>query len=232
MSEERDQFQVAVNLSGGKDSVAMLLMMIERNEPIDHIIFADTGVEFPEVYEVLEQVEAFTGKTITRLSAGKSFEDMFKEGRGWPSMRIRWCTGELKKAVIQAWAKSLSVPIMHCIGIACDELKRVRKHRLKRYPLVEWGVSETEALRYCHNRGITWKGLYDSRSRVGCFCCPLQRIDELKKLRHDRRALWDRMLEMDKTPAGQRWTFRMGKTLHDYEARFSKEDMDQGGSHD
>lgn len=40
----------AVSLSGGKDSTAMLLLMIERNMPIDMVLYADTGMEFPEMY--------------------------------------------------------------------------------------------------------------------------------------------------------------------------------------
>ena len=38
----------AVSLSGGKDSTAMLLLMIERGMPIDIVLTADTGMEFPE----------------------------------------------------------------------------------------------------------------------------------------------------------------------------------------
>ena len=41
----------AVSLSGGKDSTAMLLLMIERDLPIDVVLTADTGMEFPELYE-------------------------------------------------------------------------------------------------------------------------------------------------------------------------------------
>ena len=37
----------AVSLSGGKDSTAMLLLMIERDMPIDMVLSADTGMEFP-----------------------------------------------------------------------------------------------------------------------------------------------------------------------------------------
>ena len=33
----------AVSLSGGKDSTAMLLLMIERGMPIDMVLSADTG---------------------------------------------------------------------------------------------------------------------------------------------------------------------------------------------
>ena len=37
----------AVSLSGGKDSTAMLLLMIERDMPINMVLSADTGMEFP-----------------------------------------------------------------------------------------------------------------------------------------------------------------------------------------
>lgn len=47
---ERDSYH-AVSLSGGKDSTAMLLLMIERDMPIDLVLSADTGMEFPKMYE-------------------------------------------------------------------------------------------------------------------------------------------------------------------------------------
>lgn len=48
-----------VSLSGGKDSTAMLLMLLERGEPVADVVFFDTGWEFPEMYEHLEKLEAF-----------------------------------------------------------------------------------------------------------------------------------------------------------------------------
>ena len=47
----------AVSLSGGKDSTAMLLLMIERGMPIDMVLSADTGMEFPEMYEHLAELD-------------------------------------------------------------------------------------------------------------------------------------------------------------------------------
>ena len=41
-----------VSCSGGKDSTAMLLLMIERGMPIDMVLVADTGLEFPEMYTI------------------------------------------------------------------------------------------------------------------------------------------------------------------------------------
>ena len=48
-----------VMLSGGKDSTAMLLMMIERGMQIDRIICVDTTKEFPEMYKHLKKLAAY-----------------------------------------------------------------------------------------------------------------------------------------------------------------------------
>lgn len=40
----------------------MLLLMMERDMPIDLVLTADTGMEFPEMYEHLERsTSTFTG---------------------------------------------------------------------------------------------------------------------------------------------------------------------------
>ena len=50
-----------VQFSGGKDSTAMLLMMLEKHMPVDEIIFCDTGKEFPQMYEYIEKVQKYIG---------------------------------------------------------------------------------------------------------------------------------------------------------------------------
>ncbi len=56
----------------------MLLLMIERDMPIDVVLFADTGMEFPEMYAHLEKLDAYLyekrGIHITILRAKHSFE--------------------------------------------------------------------------------------------------------------------------------------------------------------
>lgn len=48
-----------VQFSGGKDSTAMLLMMLEKYMQVDDIIFCDTGKEFPEMYEHINKVREY-----------------------------------------------------------------------------------------------------------------------------------------------------------------------------
>lgn len=159
-----------VSFSGGKDSTAMLLMMLERGEPIDEVVFFDSGWEFDEMYEHVAMVECATGIQITRVRPEKSFDHLMFEhvlkrgkragqrGYGWPRPNARWCTTYKNRAISKALAGLGGVT--QCVGIAADEATRVRD---KRYPLVEWGVTEDMALSYCVDRGFDWGG-YTSTS--------------------------------------------------------------------
>lgn len=55
MATEHPEYHM-VSFSGGKDSTAMLLRMIELDYRIDEVVNFDTGVEFPSMYEHIENV--------------------------------------------------------------------------------------------------------------------------------------------------------------------------------
>lgn len=44
-----------VSFSGGKDSTAMLIRMLELGMQVDEIVFADTGFEFPELFTYIKK---------------------------------------------------------------------------------------------------------------------------------------------------------------------------------
>ena len=68
-----------VSLSGGKDSTAMLLRLIEEGRPVDIILFCDTGLEFEAMYRHIDKLEKHIGKPITRLKSDKTFEYLLLE---------------------------------------------------------------------------------------------------------------------------------------------------------
>lgn len=166
-----------VSFSGGKDSTAMLLMMLEHGIPVDDIIFCDTGMEFPEMYSHIEKVEEVIGRKITRLKEKKGFNYWFSEhiktkgarkgevGYGWPTSKIRWCTSALKREIFRKFLSGKKAKLF--IGIAYDEKHRAKEHN---YPLVDWQITEKQALEYCYSRGFNWGGVYTkslSAFRVG-----------------------------------------------------------------
>ncbi len=86
---------------------------------------------------------------------------------------------------------------MQYIGIAADEAGRCKQDKTKCYPLVDWGIDEAQALQICYDRGFDFGGLYRIYHRASCFCCPFQRIGELRQLRLHHPQLWEKLLAMD-----------------------------------
>ena len=111
------------------------------------------------------------------------------------------------------------------IGIAADELYRLGRERNRNpdhvHPLVEWGMTEADCLRYCYERGYDWDGLYGQFRRVSCWCCPLQSLPELRQLYHNHPALWGQLKEWDR----RTWRkFRADYSVEELEKRFDFED--------
>lgn len=223
-----------VSLSGGKDSTAMLLRMLEEGMPVDIILFCDTGMEFEGLYHHIDKLEKYIDRPITRLKSNKSFEYLMLEhtpkrknpelvgrvGFSWPGPRNRWCTAMLKQRIIDRYLRDLAkeYTLVQYIGIAADEPQRVREHN---YPLVDWGMTEADCLAYCKERGFDWDGLYDIFHRVSCWLCPLQSFEELRKLRSHFPDLWEKLRWLDK----QTWrTYLKNYSAEQLEVRFSFED--------
>lgn len=69
MNRNKPELHV-VSFSGGKDSTAMLLKMIETGMRVDLILFCDTGMEFPAMYDHIEKVEKYINRPIKRVGGG------------------------------------------------------------------------------------------------------------------------------------------------------------------
>lgn len=210
MSERQYSTKQVVSLSGGKDSTAMLLMMLEEGEQIDDIVFFDWGMEFPQLYEHLERLQNYIGRTITRLYPKLSYEYwMFeytrrgqgKLGYGWPGFKVRWCSREKADTINRHYRNSTM-----CCGYAYEERftratygsRWFDKFRITlRYPLLERGVTGREALAYCYSKGFDWGGLYKIFSRVSCWCCPFQNRNGFVCLKQHFPELWRKLLELD-----------------------------------
>lgn len=235
-----------VSLSGGKDSTAMLLMMLERRMPIDIILFCDTGLEFPAMYEHIKKLEHHIKMPITVIKAPHTYEYYFMQapvkrrhkeaftaqyggehlGYGWAGPRQRWCTNRLKDTPREQFLRPLreQYEIIDYIGLAADETYRLaRKNNQAKnhvHPLVDWGMTEADCLQYCYDHGFDWDGLYRLFRRVSCWCCPLQSLSELRQLYKHYPELWAKLKDWD----SRTWRkFRADYSVNELETRFNFE---------
>lgn len=203
--------ELIVNFSGGKDSTAMLHLMLEHGEKIDEVIYFDGGWEFPQMEEHVNLVEEKTGIKITRLKPidgdfdywmlQREFTSRKKEsmcGKGIPSSKSRWCTF-IKQQTILKYLKGRDT--IRCIGFAVGEEKRLLRGWNKdrvftpgqfRFPLIEdYNFDEKECLQYCYKLGYTWGGLYNYIDRVSCYFCPLMNNAEALMIKRHFPETWE-----------------------------------------
>lgn len=205
------------NLSGGRDSTAMTVRLLELGYPLDHIIFCDTLWEFPEMYEYLNKLDSYLkrkfNKSIIRLSPKESLEDLmakpFKGGKhdgkphGLPySIGMSYCTRELKVNSAKRFIKSLNLSysdVTCYVGYVAREKRRSKINSNEwnvSYPLIDWNWNEEEVTNYLKERSI-YNHLYDNFSRTGCFICPKQNLQSWKTLCNKYPNLWQKAKDLE-----------------------------------
>ena len=225
------------SVSFGKDSLAMLLKIIELKMPLDEVVFYDTGMEFQCIYNIRDKVMPILLENnikYTELKPEEPFEyTMFEKpvkkrdgiiskGYSWCGGRCRWGTTEKLKAIEK-----------HCkgyyeyVGIAIDEPLRLKKERKgnKIFPLVELNMTEKDCLQYCYDKGFNWLEdgveLYSILDRVSCWCCANKNLKELKNYYKYLPKYWNKLKEF------QSKTVRPMKynkySVFDLETKFEKE---------
>lgn len=203
-----------VSVSFGKDSLAMLLKLLEENKQIDEVLFFDTGMEFSCIYNIMIRVETILREreiSFTRLKADKDFlyymfdheinhRDRTKScGYKWCGGRCRWFTSKKTQVIKKYLNNKYGKDYIEYIGIACDEKDRVKPNKL--YPLIEWNMTEKDCLEYCHSKGFYWyEGeyeLYEFLDRVSCWCCRNKNLKELKNIFKYFKVYWFALCELE-----------------------------------
>lgn len=176
----------SISLSGGKDSVALFLKILEMGVKLDEVVTVDLGDEFPAVYDVLLYVASICLKenikfTVLTIPETEEYKEFVKEtgmeigmfmfnvffhikengerGFGWCG-KCRWGTA-IKRQLINNYYQSLDRFVVEYVGIAADETHRIdiepHKNYAKSYPLIKWNMSEKDCLEYCYNHNIYWR---------------------------------------------------------------------------
>ena len=217
------------SVSWGKDSLAMLLKLMDLGEPLDEVVFFDTGMEFQAIYDTRDRaVPLLRRKGIhytelrPRHPMGWSMfcrpvkksgtSTVHRHGYGWCGGVCRWGTTEKQRA-LDNYSEAMRAVVY--VGIAADETARLEKEvkPYKRHPLAEWGTTEADCLAYCYDKGFAWTEddvpLYDVLDRVSCWCCRNKNLKELRAIHDYLPGYWERLVAMEQVLG----PMKKGKTL-------------------
>ena len=230
--------------SFGKDSLAMVLKILELNYPLDEVVYFDIGVEFDSIRNNAERMKSILsdkGIKFTILEPSETFihtmcERTVNKRNGDVQQGYKWCGGTTR------WGTTLKLDaikkhnetygnevIVEYVGVAADERHRINRqrngNRIKIYPLVEWEMTEKDCLEYCYSKGWHWSEngyeLYDLLDRVSCKYCRNKNLKELRNIYHFMPDVWQELKDLqDKV----QMPFKGDKTIHDIEERFITED--------
>jgi 3'-phosphoadenosine 5'-phosphosulfate sulfotransferase (PAPS reductase)/FAD synthetase len=203
-----------VSWSGGKDSTAMLVRMLELKMPVDVAVFAETSYEFAAMYDFhktfrnwmakyhpeVKMMEVCTDATWDHwfhgpISRGKRKGDT----RGWPLLCFPcWWSRESKFKQLDKVCKGN----IRYIGYAADEKKRLAGDAMKddsyQSPLGDWGWSEKDCLEYLESKGLAVQ-LHRDFNRTGCFMCPKQPRKSLEIMCKLYPKEWARSIAMEQS---------------------------------
>lgn len=231
------------SISGGQDSTAMTVRMLELGLPLDYIVFCDTGNEFPEMYQYLDRLDIYLQDKfnigITRLKSKHTLislvQSPFTRGkrtgqvRGLPySSMMSFCTRDLKKNVAEKFIRSLKDDCTQYIGYVAREKNRVHKSDKKyitlKFPLIDWNWNEPEVSNYLKEKTL-FNELYNHFARTGCMYCPKQSVDSWYALYANFPKQWEEAKRWEERAAQQDAhikNFRADGSLQNREIAFEK----------
>lgn len=204
---------------GGTDSTAIICGWVERDlqkaEPIDIILFADTGGEKPHTYAHLERMQKWLRGTslplitvVTKAGDDRTLEEDCLHRRTLPAIAYGYKTCSLRfktepqdkylnsvRAARLVWRSGKRVEKL--IGYDFSETRRWMKAKLDdgrytlRFPLVEWEWTRRECVAAITRAGIPLPG------KSACFFCPSSKKHEIDALKREYPLLYQRALAME-----------------------------------
>lgn len=223
--ENTDKVKHVLGLSGGKDSSALAVFMRDNYPELNiEYFFTDTGEELEEVYEYLNMLEGYLGKSINYLDPDRDFKFWMKQYNNFlPSAQQRWCTVRLKLLPFERWVQNEFLyngySVKSYVAIRSDESFREglksKKDITTVLPFVENGVDKEEVFKILEDSGLGLPRYYDWRSRSGCTFCFFQRKIEWVGLLERHPEAFERAKTLEKTSVeqGSPFTWSEGESL-------------------
>lgn len=182
-----------VGMSGGKDSVAMALRLMEVEPREYRYICTPTGNEPAEMQEHWAKLECLLRAPIVRLTAG-TLEGIMTAENILPSHRMRWCTRRLKIEPTIAYIIANSPAILY-VGLRADEEERPGIYGdivNSDFPMRRWGWGLDDVLDYLHHKQVTIP------VDTNCEWCYDKRLAQWRRLWRDNPESYAKAIEYER----------------------------------
>ncbi len=194
---------VTVSYSGGKDSLAVLHLVSQCLKEYD-LIFADTGIEFPETVNNVHEVANRYGRPLKMIGMGDAFWESV-DRFGPPSVEVRWCCKVCKLGPItQIINNNYENGCLTFIGQRKYESgtraksERVWKNpwvgnQIAAAPIQNWTAMHVWL--YIFKNKLPFNPLYaDGFDRIGCWLCPSCSLADLIRLKETHPELEEKLM--------------------------------------
>lgn len=230
--------------SGGKDSMATIILAHENKETIDSIVFSEVmfdlknniSGENPRHMKFIREkaIPLFEswGYAVEIVRADRDYLDFFhrviekprihREHKGmmfgFPVYGRCGVKRDLKIKPIEQYYRNIGQPVTRYVGIAVDEPKRLEAlHKQKdQISLLEkYGYTEEMAKQKCMEYGLL-SPCYELSKRGGCWFCPNAKLKEHEEIKKLYPEVWNRFLdlELEENIAHDKFN-PFGKSLHE-----------------
>ena len=190
-----------LNFGGGLNSTALLVFLVDRNYPLDGVVFADTGGEIPETYEHLRVIDSYLNKhnipfKVVR-SENETLYDYCMRRKAIPSRVRPWTIRDYKIAPIFIYYRSLNAHVNQYLGIAYEERYRVRdsgvQYVTNLFPLVDNKLQRPD----CIDVIMLADTDLPMPTRTGCFFCPFNSISRWKEILEHHKELYSQARSLE-----------------------------------
>lgn len=219
MTDKRDvKNKYVVACSGGKDSVATILVSLEKKEPLDEVVWVEvmfdkeTSGEVPEhrdfIYNKLKPFCEDNGIRFTVLHSSKTYDDVFHQtfkrgkniGKKYGFARARGCfvNRECKLKAFKEYKRRQGSNVVFYVGIASDEPVRLKRlnNKTEVSLLAKYGIAEKDALEICKKYNLL-SPIYEVSRRNGCWFCPYAKDKEIMHFLKNNGGIFDKLIEWE-----------------------------------